>query len=126
MFSRHTFQHEGTSYSYGLRTCSYDKHINMILITYNNTSHIISNIKGNVVVTLHTTACCNMSVIDITFTKYQSANITSLGVVQLKHSWSLFHSLKITSHIYTSHWSSSWSREDNSKVLGEPYLTYTI
>jgi hypothetical protein len=33
-------------------------------------------------VTLHTTTCCSMPVIDITFTKYQSTNITSFRVVQ--------------------------------------------
>lgn len=30
------------------------------------------------VVTLHTTACCSITVVDITFTKYQFTNITSL------------------------------------------------
>jgi hypothetical protein len=34
------------------------------------------------VVTLHTTVCCSMPVVDITFMKYQSANVTSLRVVQ--------------------------------------------
>jgi hypothetical protein len=61
-----------------------------------------------IVMTLHTTACCSMPVVDITYAKYQSANITSLGVVQQKHSWSSFQSYNITNHIYTSHWSSSW------------------
>jgi hypothetical protein len=38
------------------------------------------------VVTQHTTACCSMQVIDITLMKYQFTNITSLRVVQQKHS----------------------------------------
>jgi hypothetical protein len=38
------------------------------------------------VVTLHTTACCSIQVIDITLVKYQFTNITSLRVVQQKHS----------------------------------------
>ena len=59
-------------------------------------------------VTLHTTACCSMPVVDITCAKYQSANITSLRVVQQKHSWSITHSHSITSHIFTSSRSSSW------------------
>jgi hypothetical protein len=60
------------------------------------------------VVTLHTTACCSMTVIDITCAKNHFANITSLGVIQQKHSWSLFCSLNITRHICISHWRSSW------------------
>jgi hypothetical protein len=38
------------------------------------------------VVTQHTNACCSMQVIDITLVKYHFTNITSLGVVQQKHS----------------------------------------
>jgi hypothetical protein len=38
------------------------------------------------VVTQHTTACCSMQVIDITLVKYHFTNITSLRVVQQKHS----------------------------------------
>jgi hypothetical protein len=38
------------------------------------------------VVTQHTTACCSIQVIDITLMKYQFTNITSLRVVQQKHS----------------------------------------
>jgi hypothetical protein len=39
-----------------------------------------------VVVTQHTTACCSIQVVDITLVKYQFTNITSLRVVQQKHS----------------------------------------
>jgi hypothetical protein len=39
-----------------------------------------------VVVTQHTTACCSIQVVDITLVKYQFINITSLRVVQQKHS----------------------------------------
>jgi hypothetical protein len=38
------------------------------------------------VVTQHTTACCSIQVVDITLVKYQFTNITSLRVVQQKHS----------------------------------------
>jgi hypothetical protein len=38
------------------------------------------------VVTQHTTACCSTQVVDITLVKYQFTNITSLRVVQQKHS----------------------------------------
>jgi hypothetical protein len=38
------------------------------------------------VVTQHTTACCSMQVVDITLMKYHLTNITSLIVVQQKHS----------------------------------------
>jgi hypothetical protein len=38
------------------------------------------------VVTQHTTACCSMQVVDITLVKYHFTNITSLRVVQQKHS----------------------------------------
>jgi hypothetical protein len=38
------------------------------------------------VVTQHTTACCSMQVVDITLVKYHFTNITSLRVVQRKHS----------------------------------------
>jgi hypothetical protein len=38
------------------------------------------------VVTQHTTACCSMQVVDITFVRYHFTNITSLRVVQQKHS----------------------------------------
>jgi hypothetical protein len=39
-----------------------------------------------IVVTQHTTACCSIQVVDITLVKYQFTNITSLRVVQQKHS----------------------------------------
>jgi ribonuclease HI len=35
-------------------------------------------ISSNIVVTLQTTACCSMPVVDIICAKYQSTNITSL------------------------------------------------
>jgi hypothetical protein len=38
------------------------------------------------VVTQHTTACCSMQVVDIILVKYHFTNITSLRVVQQKHS----------------------------------------
>jgi hypothetical protein len=38
------------------------------------------------VVTQHTTAYCSMQVVDITVVKYHFTNITSLRVVQQKHS----------------------------------------
>jgi hypothetical protein len=38
------------------------------------------------VVTQHTTACCSIQVVDITLVKYQFTNITSLRVLQQKHS----------------------------------------
>jgi hypothetical protein len=38
------------------------------------------------VVTQHATACCIIQVVDITLMKYQLTNITSLRVVQQKHS----------------------------------------
>jgi hypothetical protein len=38
------------------------------------------------VVTQHTIACCSMQVVDITFMRYHFTNITSLRVVQQKHS----------------------------------------
>jgi hypothetical protein len=48
-------------------------------------------------VTQHTTACCSMQVIDITLTEHHSASITSLRVVQQKHSGAKYkHSLIIT------------------------------
>jgi hypothetical protein len=37
-------------------------------------------------VTQHATACCSMQVVDITLVKYHFTNITSLRVVQQKHS----------------------------------------
>jgi hypothetical protein len=37
-------------------------------------------------VTQHTTACCSTQVIDITLAEHRSASITSLRVVQQKHS----------------------------------------
>jgi hypothetical protein len=42
------------------------------------------------VVTQHTIACCSMQVVDITLVKYHFTNITSLRVVQQKHSGVLF------------------------------------
>jgi hypothetical protein len=42
--------------------------------------------KKKDVVTQHTTACCSIQVVDITLVKYQFTNITSLRVVQQKHS----------------------------------------
>jgi hypothetical protein len=42
--------------------------------------------RGASVVTQHTTACCSIQVVDITLVKYQFINITSLRVVQQKHS----------------------------------------
>jgi hypothetical protein len=36
--------------------------------------------------TQHTTTCCSMQVVDITLVKYHFTNITSLRVVQQKHS----------------------------------------
>jgi hypothetical protein len=41
---------------------------------------------NEVVVTQHTTSCCSIQVVDITLVKYQFTNITSLRVVQQKHS----------------------------------------
>jgi hypothetical protein len=41
--------------------------------------------RGGGVVTQHTTAYCNIQVVDITLVKYQFTNITSLRVVQQKH-----------------------------------------
>ena len=46
------------------------------------TKRAVMAIIMHIVVTLHTTACCSMPVVDITCAKYQSANITSLRVVQ--------------------------------------------
>jgi hypothetical protein len=40
---------------------------------------------GGDVVTQHITACCSMQVVDITLVKYHFTNITSLRVVQQKH-----------------------------------------
>jgi hypothetical protein len=45
------------------------------------------------VVTQHTTACCSMQVVGITLVKYHFTNITSLRVVQQKHSGLLFKHL---------------------------------
>jgi hypothetical protein len=53
---------------------------------------LLQQIKANVV-TQHTTACCSMQVVDITLMKYQFINITSLRVVQQKHS-DLYSSIK--------------------------------
>jgi hypothetical protein len=48
-------------------------------------------------VTQHTTACCSMQVVDITLAEHRSASITSLRVVQQKHSGAKYkHSLLIT------------------------------
>jgi hypothetical protein len=48
-------------------------------------------------VTQHTTACCSMQVVDITLAEHRSASITSLRVVQQKHSGAKYkHSLIIT------------------------------
>jgi hypothetical protein len=46
---------------------------------------VIAEEKCNVV-TQQTTACCSIKVVDITLVKYQFTNITSLRVVQHKHS----------------------------------------
>src|SRR4051812_39177269 len=42
-----------------------------------------------VAVTQHTDSCCSTQVVDITFMKYRSANITSFKVVQQKHCGSI-------------------------------------
>jgi hypothetical protein len=48
-------------------------------------------------VTQHTTSCCSMQVVDITLAEHRSSSITSLRVVQQKHSGSKYkHSLIIT------------------------------
>jgi hypothetical protein len=48
-------------------------------------------------VTQHTTTCCSMQVVDITLAEHRSASITSLRVVQQKHSGAEYkHSFIIT------------------------------
>jgi hypothetical protein len=47
---------------------------------------LICSISKNSVVTQHTTACCSMQSVDITFVRYHFTNTTSLRVVQQKHS----------------------------------------
>jgi hypothetical protein len=42
-------------------------------------------IDAKIAVTLHTTACCSMQVVDITLAEPASTNITSLRMVQQKH-----------------------------------------
>jgi hypothetical protein len=49
--------------------------------------------QGAGVVTQHATACCSMQIVDITLVKYHFTNITSLRVVQQKHSGLLFKHL---------------------------------
>jgi hypothetical protein len=78
-------------------------------------------------VTLHTTACCSMPVVDITCAKYHSVNITSLRVIQQKNIAGLYFTHIILQATYVHHIGAPHgSREDNSVVLDESYLTYEL
>jgi hypothetical protein len=64
-------------------------------------------------VTQHTTACCSMQVIDITLVKYHFTNITSLRVVQQKHSGLLFKHLILQATNLQRTPIPPWSKEEH-------------
>jgi hypothetical protein len=76
---------------------------------------------------MYITGYCSMLVVDIICAKYQPTNITSLRLVQQKHSWSNLTQLILLQAKNMHHKGAPpGSIEDNSGVLVELYKAYEV